>query len=87
MNRLGAMLTPRPGMQPQQFLEMLYLAAKKDKAVSALTTAALRKMQKSAEGGGKESNAVAADKIAATPTKPLTFREAAALAQRGIRVE
>jgi hypothetical protein len=87
MNELGAMLTPKPGMKPQQFLKMLYMTVKGDKAIAEATSKALTKMQRSAEGGAKTTGSVAADKVAMTPTKPLTFTEAAALAKRGIRVE
>lgn len=87
MNALGAMLTPKPGMQPQQFLKMLYMTAKGDKAIAEATAKALTKMQRSAESGAKETGSVAADKVAMTPSKPLTFAEAAAFAKRGIRVE
>ena len=87
MNKLGALVTPKPGMDPQQFLEMLYLTVKKDRAVSEATSKALTKMQKSAEAGAKSDGGVSADKVALSPTKNLTFQEAAALAKRGIRVE
>lgn len=87
MNRLGNLLQPKPGMDPQAFLDLLYLAAKKDQAIADATGKALTKMQRTAEATVQAGGGVAADKVAMTPAKPLTFKDAAALAKRGIRVE
>jgi hypothetical protein len=87
MNKLGAKVQPSADMDPQVYLEMLYLAVKKDTAIAEATGKALNKMQRSVEGAAREGGTVAANKVSQTlPTAP-TFKQAADLAKRGIRLE
>jgi hypothetical protein len=70
-----------------EYLDMLYTLVTKDRQVGEATKKVVARMEKSAAAATKDAPSVAADKVAQTPPGLLTFRQAAALAEKGIRVE
>lgn len=84
---LGKKFVPAQGMDDMEYMESLYYLATKDVTEAERAKKLAQRMNQSAQKSESSESGVGGDKLAVSPTKPPSFREAFELAKRGIRVE
>ena len=87
MVALGKKMVPGEGMDDMEYMESLYYLATKDVSEAEKAKKLATRMQESAAKSEESGSGVSGDKVAVSPTKLPSFREAFEHAKRGIRLE